>query len=77
MPAAISQKRKLPFGGLQRRVRARKEEPEPELEEYGDDDSQAEGNSEDGDSDEMSDRGSEASDQVQIYLTPRELPLHE
>jgi len=78
MPSATSQKRKLPFGGLQRRVRARREEPEPELEEYSDDDSQAEGDSEDGDSDDMSERGSEASDQVIFffYLSPRKLPLH-
>ncbi|KAI0490934.1 hypothetical protein F4859DRAFT_28850 [Xylaria cf. heliscus] len=53
MPPTTSHKRKLPLGGLQRRVRARREEPEPELEEYGDD-SQDEG-SEDGDLDGMSD----------------------
>ncbi|KAI0444590.1 hypothetical protein F4803DRAFT_511224 [Xylaria telfairii] len=49
MPPNTSHKRKLPLGGLQRRVRARREEVEPEPEEYSDD-SQEEG-SEDGMSD--------------------------
>ncbi|RYC55921.1 hypothetical protein CHU98_g10288, partial [Xylaria longipes] len=57
MPPTTSHTRKPPFGGLQRRVRARREEPEPEpepeLEEYSDG-SQDEG-SEDGDLDDMSD----------------------
>ncbi|KAI1813982.1 hypothetical protein GGS20DRAFT_585996 [Poronia punctata] len=60
MPPAGPQKRKLPFDGLQRRVRARKE-PEPEPEEFSDDDPQAEGNSEE--EDDMSD--SQASEQSQ------------
>ncbi|KAI0196564.1 hypothetical protein EV127DRAFT_507757 [Xylaria flabelliformis] len=53
MPPTSFHKRKLPFTSLQRRVRARREEPEPELEEYSED-SQEEG-SEDGDSNDMSD----------------------
>ncbi|KAI0550744.1 hypothetical protein F4679DRAFT_191137 [Xylaria curta] len=52
MPPTSSHKRKLPFAGLQRRVRARREEPEPELEEYSHD-SQEDG-SEDGHSNDMS-----------------------
>ena len=47
-----------PFGGLQRRVRARREEIEPEL----DDDSEEERGSEDGDSEDRSDREGQASD---------------
>ncbi|KAI3325051.1 DUF947-domain-containing protein [Xylariaceae sp. AK1471] len=60
MPPTTSNKRKLPFGGLQRRVRARRE-PEPEPEEFSDD-SQAEGSSEDGDPEDMSDEERQASD---------------
>ncbi|KAI1180794.1 hypothetical protein F4777DRAFT_173045 [Nemania sp. FL0916] len=61
MPATTSRKRALPLGGLQRRVRARREEPEPEKEEYSED-SQEEDRSEDGDSDDMSDREGRNSD---------------
>ncbi|KAI0532666.1 hypothetical protein GGR58DRAFT_159675 [Xylaria digitata] len=60
MPSTSYNKRKLPLGGLRRRVRARKEEPEPEVEEYSED-SQEEG-SEDGDSDDMSSREGGISD---------------
>ncbi|KAI0119903.1 hypothetical protein GGR51DRAFT_495535 [Nemania sp. FL0031] len=55
-----SQKRKLPLGGLQRRVRARREEPELEPEEYNQDSQEEE--SEDGNSDSMSDREGQISD---------------
>ncbi|KAI0911156.1 hypothetical protein F4823DRAFT_561181 [Ustulina deusta] len=51
MPPNSSHKRKLPFGGLQRRVRARREVVEPEPEEYS-----AEEGSDDGDSDDVSER---------------------
>ncbi|KAI1754617.1 hypothetical protein F4782DRAFT_38394 [Xylaria castorea] len=53
MPPTTSHKRKVPFAGLQRRVRARREEPEPVPEEYSDD-SQEEG-SEDGGLNDTSD----------------------
>ncbi|KAI1117218.1 hypothetical protein F5Y14DRAFT_403572 [Nemania sp. NC0429] len=59
MPPTTSHKRKLPFAGLQRRVRARREEPEPEPEEYSDDDSQEEGSEDD----DMSDGGARISDE--------------
>ncbi len=51
MPPNSSHKRKLPFGGLQRRVRARREVVEPEPEEYS-----AEEGSDNGDSDDVSER---------------------
>ncbi|CAJ2508083.1 Uu.00g092690.m01.CDS01 [Anthostomella pinea] len=60
MPPPTSNKRKLPSAILQRRVRARKEEPEPELEEVfsdesaEEDDSAEEGSSDDGESDRAS-----------------------
>ncbi|TGJ86005.1 hypothetical protein E0Z10_g2767 [Xylaria hypoxylon] len=60
MPPPSYNKRKLSFGGLQRRVRARREEIEPEVEEHSED-SQEEG-SEDGDSDDVSDREGQSSD---------------
>ncbi|KAF2969353.1 hypothetical protein GQX73_g4203 [Xylaria multiplex] len=60
MPPTSYNKRKLPLGGLQRRVRARKEEPEPEVEEYNED-SQEE-RSEDDDLDDVSSREGGISD---------------
>lgn len=64
MPPTKSHKRKLPLDGLQRRVRARREEIEPEPEEYSDD-SQEEG-SEDGSSDDMSDSEMRAAGEVRL-----------
>ncbi|KAI1284354.1 hypothetical protein F5Y07DRAFT_1271 [Xylaria sp. FL0933] len=58
MAPAISHKRKMPLGGLQRRVRARREDIEPEIEEY----SEEEGNV-DGESDDVSDRERQMSDE--------------
>ncbi|KAI1366599.1 hypothetical protein F5Y08DRAFT_301088 [Xylaria arbuscula] len=52
MPPSTFQKRKLPFGGLQRRVRARREDVEPELEDY----SEEERASEDDGSEDLSDQ---------------------
>ncbi|KAI0977305.1 hypothetical protein F4678DRAFT_412508 [Xylaria arbuscula] len=59
MPPAISRKHKLPLGGLQRRVRARREDIEPEIEEF----SEEEGGSANGDSSNVSDREGEISDE--------------
>ncbi|KAI1352540.1 hypothetical protein F5Y01DRAFT_279650 [Xylaria sp. FL0043] len=58
MAPATSHKRKIPLGGLQRRVRARREDIEPEIEEY----SEEEGNV-DGESDDVSDRERQMSDE--------------
>ncbi|KAJ3553276.1 hypothetical protein NPX13_g10922 [Xylaria arbuscula] len=58
MPPSTFQKRKLPFGGLQRRVRARREDVEPELEDY----SEEERASEDDGSEDLSDQEGQVPD---------------
>lgn len=61
MPPTMPRKRKLPSSGFQRRVRARKEEAEPELEEYSQDSQEEES---DGDLDSISNQGGQVSDEV-------------
>ncbi|GAP84103.2 putative rRNA processing protein [Rosellinia necatrix] len=60
MPPTASHKHKIPFGGLQRRVRPRREELEPEPEEYSED---SEEGSEDGSLDGMSEGEERTSDE--------------